>query len=763
MVQKIRTILSYAALTLVLTVNTVSANLLVVNAAETVQESTDIHEESLQTDPPLTEDSEAESSDSEKKDDAADAESDQTDAIVEESDQTDTIAEESAQTDEQIPDNIAAETVNEESDDGSSDQQEIIAEPQTSEGSISDSVTTDDNEADSVEPANEATGGIFFKEDSVFYGADRLDRSDKRETLYLSSDEEILSAESSDENVAVVFRWSRDYVYLDLKAPGTTQITVTGQEGSKASCTVTVEDPGLVITNKEQSGSITSGEWIFSVDKGYGLTFTSSNPSVVGAYMDTRFDPSGKDCRLIPNKPGKADVIVEDYAGRTETVHVTITDALWSLEQHMMNAYISGLVGTIYIDTSDPRNMMDIGWTFTARSSDNNIVSVDGCYPDCVGLTLNNIGTAVITVTDKYGKEETCTIVVRPYPISFGDYKTVTYNTYHGNGIFQYKLNTMGDSIIKTVTSSNTKAVTVQRKKYEKSDEYYLEVTPVGFGSAVITATDQYNQKATMQVNVTQKYLDEKRFYNDLYRRSGVIWPSYGETQIRCYCPIVANVYTIFNGKRYNGILQSNGYYYIKGIPRLPAGTKFKVGFQKGKAVFLKDVTVQKTDGIHLPMKLSAQTYTGKALYPNVTITNGNIILKKGTDYTLTYTNNKNVGNGKVTIAFKGNYTGAKAVLFKINPPKTSLTKATIRKKDITVYWKKQAKQTTGYQIQYSTNKLFKKGNKAVTVSKTGTTSKKITGLKRKTLYYVRIRTFKKIGKTMYYSGWSASKKIKTK
>jgi hypothetical protein len=43
-----------------------------------------------------------------------------------------------------------------------------------------------------------------------------------------------------------------------------------------------------------------------------------------------------------------------------------------------------------------------------------------------------------------------------------------------------------------------------------------------------------------------------------------------------------------------------------------------------------------------------------KAQYPAVTIKNGNITLKTGTDYTLKYWNNKNIGFGKVTIAFIG-------------------------------------------------------------------------------------------------------------
>ncbi|MDE6661702.1 MAG: hypothetical protein K2K46_00010, partial [Lachnospiraceae bacterium] len=60
-------------------------------------------------------------------------------------------------------------------------------------------------------------------------------------------------------------------------------------------------------------------------------------------------------------------------------------------------------------------------------------------------------------------------------------------------------------------------------------------------------------------------------------------------------------------------------------------------------------------------------TYTGKAMKPDVTLKNGNTLLKKGTDYTLTYKNNKKVSTAaapaQITVKGKGSYTGS----FKVN------------------------------------------------------------------------------------------------
>ena len=84
-------------------------------------------------------------------------------------------------------------------------------------------------------------------------------------------------------------------------------------------------------------------------------------------------------------------------------------------------------------------------------------------------------------------------------------------------------------------------------------------------------------------------------------------------------------------------------------------------------------------------------------------------------------------------------------------------------RKSITVQWKKQA-DVSGYQIQYSANKKFKKnGTKIKTVKKPAATKVTIKKLKAGKKYYVRVRTYKTVNGRDYYSGWSKTKNIKTK
>ena len=162
-------------------------------------------------------------------------------------------------------------------------------------------------------------------------------------------------------------------------------------------------------------------------------------------------------------------------------------------------------------------------------------------------------------------------------------------------------------------------------------------------------------------------------------------------------------------------------------------------------------------------LKNDTYVYNNKANKPKVTIkdTKGKALIN-GTDYTLTYTAGKNVGKHSVTVKFKGEYSGKKVIDFVVNPKATTLKKPVAGKKQITVKWNKQAVQTTGYEIQYSTKKNMN-GAKTVTVAKAGTTSKVIKGLKAKTKYFVQIRTYKTVNGVKYYSAWSAKKNIKTK
>ena len=166
-------------------------------------------------------------------------------------------------------------------------------------------------------------------------------------------------------------------------------------------------------------------------------------------------------------------------------------------------------------------------------------------------------------------------------------------------------------------------------------------------------------------------------------------------------------------------------------------------------------------------MKLSAVTYsyTGGVKTPSVTVKDAKgKTLKNNVDYTIKYASGrKNVGTYSVIMTLKGNYSTSKTMKFIINPKGTSISKLSKAKKSFTVKWKKQNTQTTGYRLIYSMNSKFKTGNKYVMITSNKTTSKSIKKLKAKKKYYIRICTYKTVGGTKYYSGWSSVKSVTTK
>lgn len=171
----------------------------------------------------------------------------------------------------------------------------------------------------------------------------------------------------------------------------------------------------------------------------------------------------------------------------------------------------------------------------------------------------------------------------------------------------------------------------------------------------------------------------------------------------------------------------------------------------------------------NVKLSKSIYTYDKKAKKPTVTVkdTKGKK-LKKGKDYTVTYAKGrKAIGNYKVTIQLKGKkYNGKETLTFRIAPAGTTVKSVKAGKAKVTVNWKQQTKNTSGYIIQCSTNKSFK-GSILTTVSSNKAKSKQITKLSTKKQYYVRLCTYKNVKKngktTKICSDWSNAVAVKTK
>ena len=147
----------------------------------------------------------------------------------------------------------------------------------------------------------------------------------------------------------------------------------------------------------------------------------------------------------------------------------------------------------------------------------------------------------------------------------------------------------------------------------------------------------------------------------------------------------------------------------------------------------------------------------------------------------LTYeSSNKNVcrvdSKGRVTISGKGSayitVVAASDEVYKKAVKRVRLTVGALKAASISktsrisdskgkIIWKKQP-LASGYIVQYSTGKSFKDSKKSI-VKKSTLSSLTLSGLKKDTLYYVRIQAYKKLGGKTYYSAWSSAKTIAKK
>ena len=158
---------------------------------------------------------------------------------------------------------------------------------------------------------------------------------------------------------------------------------------------------------------------------------------------------------------------------------------------------------------------------------------------------------------------------------------------------------------------------------------------------------------------------------------------------------------------------------------------------------------------------ISNKSYTGKNITQSITVKYNGKTLKKGTDYTVSYSSNKNIGTATVKIAGKGSYTGTITKTFKINPAKQEIQKLTAKSKAFFVDWAQKG-SATGYEIQYATNSKFTSAKK-VTITNKKTDKTTVSKLSGKKKYYVRVRSYTTVKGTKYYGAWSSVKNVTTK
>ena len=186
------------------------------------------------------------------------------------------------------------------------------------------------------------------------------------------------------------------------------------------------------------------------------------------------------------------------------------------------------------------------------------------------------------------------------------------------------------------------------------------------------------------------------------------------------------------------------------------------VGKGKYKGSVSGTFTIKSASVASANVTLSKLTYayTGSKIKPAPTVKVGGRTLVLGTDYTLIYSNNTEIGTASVKITGKGNYSGSFTKSFTIVPKTTKIgTVSSPASGKAKVTWTKNT-PSDGYQVIYSKSNTFATTSKKV-INSSAATSATISSLAKGEIYYFKVRAFKKVDGKYIYGTFSAVKSVR--
>ena len=297
-------------------------------------------------------------------------------------------------------------------------------------------------------------------------------------------------------------------------------------------------------------------------------------------------------------------------------------------------------------------------------------------------------------------------------------------------------------------------------KVLEKGKDYtvsYFDNVNAGTATAKVSGAGEYTGSASASFTIEPKSIS-------LLEISGISTKTYtGKAQTQAIV-VEDGYFTLTKGTDYDVTYANN----------VKVGTASVVITGKGNytGTVTKTFAIKKAPNT-ITAKNFTKTYSTKAqtFSLGVKVKNGTPTYKSSSKYVTVSkagkvtVKAKYIGKATITITSpeKAYYSKqTKKITVTVNPTKTALVSVTSPSAGkMTVKWKKNA-IGTGYQIQYSATSKFT-NPKYTTITKNSTLSKTIGSLVKGKKYYVRIRTKKIIGKSKYFSAWSAAKAVTIK
>lgn len=258
-----------------------------------------------------------------------------------------------------------------------------------------------------------------------------------------------------------------------------------------------------------------------------------------------------------------------------------------------------------------------------------------------------NAGTGTITITGKgiYGGSVKKTFTIKKLGISATAVSGTGNKVYTGSAIMPVPAVKVGGRTLKNGTD-----FTVSYKNNTEPGTATLKVTGKGNYSGSVSKTFKITARAINDVEVT---VPDMVFTGEQVRPDVVV--SYGTYQFI-----------------------SDSDYTLSFKDNVNIGTASVVVTGKNHLSGSRTVTfpIEKADISSTEIAVKNATFTGSAVKSGVDVRLGNVTLKEGTHYTLSYKNNVNAGTAQVTISGKGSLEGAVTKDFTI--AKADISKASI-------------------------------------------------------------------------------------
>lgn len=195
-------------------------------------------------------------------------------------------------------------------------------------------------------------------------------------------------------------------------------------------------------------------------------------------------------------------------------------------------------------------------------------------------------------------------------------------------------------------------------------------------------------------------------------------------------------------------------------------GTAYAIitGIGEYSGTFKKEypiIPVAVSDEIKTSIENTHIAYDGKAKTPQITAKYRRDTLVKDKDFTLTYSNNVNIGQAKVVMQGLGNYSFTKEITFKIVPYEVTGLRFSPESNSVTLKWNKINEKINGYQIMEWD--YDRQAYKTVEFVSPNTTSYTIKGLSPSTLYKYNIRAYKCVGDGVFYGVYTTPLMTRTR